>query len=196
MSIRLEDGWYVDENNNRWSCHYTLEQVETYSRTLRNCNNCIDCSYCSYCRDCVRCNYCCYGECCSDCSYCGHCDECNDCIRCAYSRRCTHCSDCSRCSYCNRCGYCNHCDCCDGFAVNPQRISGWTMGSRDDIPKVYWVKAGEEQCVVGCFRGTLNELEARVKETHKDNPKHLQDYLTFIKAVRAYQEACNDAAVL
>ncbi len=70
------------------------------------------------------------------------------------------------------------------------------MGSRAGAPKVYWVKAGEEQCVVGCFRGTLDELEAKVNETHKDNPKHLHDYPTFIKAVRAYQEACKDENVL
>lgn len=70
------------------------------------------------------------------------------------------------------------------------------MGSRNRTPTVYWTKAGEEQCVVSCFRGTLDELEARVKETHKDNQKHLHDYLTFIKAVRAYQEAYKDENVL
>jgi hypothetical protein len=61
------------------------------------------------------------------------------------------------------------------------------MGSREDNPTVYWVKTGEEQCVVGCFRGTLAELEKAVEKTHKDNPVYLMQYRKFIKAVRAYQ---------
>ncbi len=61
------------------------------------------------------------------------------------------------------------------------------MGSRNDCPAVYWTAVGEEQCVVGCFRGTLNELEEAVRETHRDNATHLHDYLTFIEAVRTYQ---------
>lgn len=62
------------------------------------------------------------------------------------------------------------------------------MGSRGDTPTVYWIKPGKEQCVVGCFRGTLDELEARVQETHKDNPEHLKNYLKFIELVRNYQK--------
>jgi hypothetical protein len=64
------------------------------------------------------------------------------------------------------------------------------MGSRGDTPAVYWLEPGKEQCVVGCFRGTLDQLEAKVKETHANNPEHLKNYLKFIKNVRAYQEAC------
>ena len=66
------------------------------------------------------------------------------------------------------------------------------MGSRGDIPAVYWIEPGKEQCVVGCFRGTLDQLEAEVKETHANNPEHLKNYLKFIKNVRAYQEMCKD----
>jgi len=61
------------------------------------------------------------------------------------------------------------------------------MGSRQDNPAVYWTTIGEEQCVVGCFRGTLSELEAAAKETHRDRPEYLKEYLTFIEAVRTYQ---------
>jgi hypothetical protein len=68
------------------------------------------------------------------------------------------------------------------------------MGSRDDIPAVYWLEPGKEQCIVGCFRGTLDELEAKVKETHKNNPEHLNNYLKFIKNVRAYQEICREGS--
>jgi hypothetical protein len=62
------------------------------------------------------------------------------------------------------------------------------MGSRNDTPTVYWLEAGKEQCVVGCFRGNLNDLEKKVKETHADNAEHLQSYLKFIKMVKSYQE--------
>jgi hypothetical protein len=66
------------------------------------------------------------------------------------------------------------------------------MGSRGDIPVVYWLEPGKEQCIVGCFRGTLDQLETKVKETHQNNKKHLEDYLKFIQNVRAYQEMCKD----
>jgi hypothetical protein len=67
------------------------------------------------------------------------------------------------------------------------------MGCRGVIPAVYWLEVGKEQCVVGCFRGgTLTQFEEKVKETHKDNPEHLNNYLKFIRKVRAYQEACED----
>lgn len=62
------------------------------------------------------------------------------------------------------------------------------MGSRSDFPAVYWNKVGKEQCVVGCFRGTLLELEEKVKETHKNNPEHYENYMNFIKGVREYQK--------
>jgi hypothetical protein len=63
------------------------------------------------------------------------------------------------------------------------------MGSRNDNPTVYWVTPGKEQCVVGCFRGTLNELEVAVKIRHECNQEHLNAYLTFIEAVRCYQKS-------
>lgn len=206
MSIRQEGDWYIDENNNRWSCrYYTSTQAESRSRTLSNCSNCTDCNNCSLCSNCTDCNncsgctncsYCSYCRCCDDCSDCRQCTNCSRCSRCNYCRHCCRCDRCGRCAGCNRCDRCSGCTYCNGYTVNPQRIYGRIMGSRNDTPAVYWVKAGEEQCVVGCFRGTLDELEARVKETHKDNPKHLHDYLRFIKGVRAYQEACKDADVL
>jgi hypothetical protein len=62
------------------------------------------------------------------------------------------------------------------------------MGSRWGTPKVYWLKPGEEQCVVGCFKGTLDELEERVKKTHQDKQEHLKNYMEFIQKVRTYQE--------
>jgi hypothetical protein len=63
------------------------------------------------------------------------------------------------------------------------------MGRRKDSPRVYWITPGEEQCVIGCFRGNLDELEAAVRKTHVNNPQHLRDYLKWISAVRAYQQS-------
>ncbi len=132
MGIKTENGWRIDENNNRWDANkYTIEQAETFSYTLTNCINCIDC------RDC------------KDCSFCRFCRDCSS---------------------------------------NPQRIFGWKMGSRGDVPAVYWLEPGKEQCVVGCFRGTLDELESRVRKIHANNPEHLENYLKFIRKVHAFQE--------
>lgn len=62
------------------------------------------------------------------------------------------------------------------------------MGRRNDNPIVYWNEIGKEQCVVGCFIGTLSELEKKVKETHKNNKKYYDDYMKFIENCRKYQE--------
>ena len=65
MAVTLKNGFWVDENNNRWDENfYTQERAEELSKTLINCS---DCSYCSYCFDC------------SDCSYCFDCSDCSDC---------------------------------------------------------------------------------------------------------------------
>ena len=37
----------------------------------------------------------------------------------------------------------------------------------------------------GCFIGTLKEFEIKVKETHKNNEKHLKEYLGFIEYVKS-----------
>ena len=37
----------------------------------------------------------------------------------------------------------------------------------------------------GCFFGTLNEFEAQVNKTHKDNDKYRQEYLEAIKYIKA-----------
>lgn len=62
------------------------------------------------------------------------------------------------------------------------------MGSRNDYPAVYWIEVGKEQCIVGCFKGTLDELERAVERTHKHNSVYFTEYKKFIKAIRAYQE--------
>ena len=62
MSIRIENGFYVDENNNKWSkSKYTLVEAQKLSNSLIECYECIDCEYCfssSYCRECYECLEC------------------------------------------------------------------------------------------------------------------------------------------
>ena len=43
----------------------------------------------------------------------------------------------------------------------------------------------------GCFEGTLEEFELKVKETHGDN-QHAQDYHKWIQRVKLYKEVTNE----
>ena len=54
-----------------------------------------------------------------------------------------------------------------------------SIGSRNDYTTLFHTDKGVfVQC--GCFKGTLDEFEAKVKETHKGN-KHERDYLALIQ---------------
>lgn len=190
MELRLINGYYFDEDtNNRWNARlYSLEGATKARNSLVGCTNCIDCHSCRYCRFCCSCNNCssCFN--CNDCAYCHLCNYCKYCNNCIECRANSGCSDCSYCHSCINCIDCRSCHYCSNFDRDPQRIVGPLMGSRNDTPTVYWLEVGKEQCVVGCFRGDLNELEKKVKYTHKDNPKHLNDYLQWIEKVRKYME--------
>ena len=156
--MKKENGFWIDKNRNRWLCaFYAEEKAKELSKTLTRCSGCTNCSHCIDCSNCTYCHYC-HG--------CHYCNGCTKCTQIYYSRDCTDCSDCSACFYCSRCSNCNDCCYCHDFGENPQRIVGKKMGRRDANPAVYWLEVGEEQCVVGCFRGTLAELAERVKETH------------------------------
>lgn len=39
----------------------------------------------------------------------------------------------------------------------------------------------------GCFKGSLNEFEERVKEIHKDNEQYLKEYIGFIQYIKILQ---------
>ena len=53
------------------------------------------------------------------------------------------------------------------------------IGSRNGYTTIFHTDKGAfVQC--GCFRGTLDEFEAKVKETHQGN-KHERDYLALIQ---------------
>ena len=57
-----------------------------------------------------------------------------------------------------------------------------TIGSRDGYTTIFHTDKGIfVQC--GCFKGTLEEFEAKVKKTHQGN-KHERDYLALIEFVK------------
>ena len=207
MELKRINDYWVDEHQNKWVIYnYTKEEAERLSKTLVYCFRCVNCAYCKECNDCYNCISCASCDSCTDCKYCVDCGRCIDCDNCKMCVRCDRsvsstactdcdhchscedCDDCDTCRYCTKCNHCKHCYSCSNFDRDPQRIVGPIMGSRDDTPTVYWLNVGKEQCVVGCFRGDLNELEKKVKYTHKNNPKHLNDYLQWIEKVRKYMK--------
>ena len=64
-------------------------------------------------------------------------------------------------------------------------VSMLRIGSRKDMT-TYNFDTDEIFC--GCFKGTLKEFEAKVKETHKDNPQYLKEYLGAIKYFESLKE--------
>ena len=53
------------------------------------------------------------------------------------------------------------------------------IGSRNGYTTIFHTDKGVF-VMCGCFKGTLDEFEAKVKETHKGN-KHKRDYLALIQ---------------
>lgn len=106
----------------------------------------------------------------------------------SYAQKCSeslvNCRNCSDCSYCRNCHNCHN---CSDFNINPQRYVTPKVGSRDDNTTIYWV-GNDVQVVCGCFRGNVDEWEAKIKETHKYNKKHLKDYLEQVEIVRKIME--------
>ena len=150
-------GYWVDRNNNSWSCeHYAKDQAQAFSDSLKNCRNCTNCINCS------------------DCSYCS---DCSDCFRC---------SDCSRCSCCFRCSDCSCCSCCSdcsNWKDSPQCYVTPRIGSRTDQTRIFW-GSGRTEVSCGCFRGTLEEFEAKVKETYPNSSGHGADYRNQIEIMK------------
>ena len=60
-------------------------------------------------------------------------------------------------------------------------ICSLPIGSRWDVTE-FWKEANEIKC--GCFNGTLEEFEKRVKSVYKTG-KHRKDYLNFIKLCKS-----------
>lgn len=67
------NGYWVDENNNRWDADlYTEEQAAKLSQTM------IDCKYCKNCLDCNGCTNCLDCKCCTNCLDCKSCKSCKE----------------------------------------------------------------------------------------------------------------------
>jgi hypothetical protein len=68
-------------------------------------------------------------------------------------------------------------------------------GKKPKHPDTYetWARWEEEKYIVhtGCFVGSLNEFEKRVKETHKDGI-HREEYLLFIPLLRKRMESTEE----
>lgn len=48
----------------------------------------------------------------------------------------------------------------------------------------YWTNKDDVRVVCGCFKGNLEEFEAAVLKTHKDNETHREAYLKEIEKVK------------
>ena len=191
------NGYWVDENNNRWDIEiYTEEQAEKYSRSLvncryclncDNCQNCIDCRNCDNCHNCHDCNDCCYCCYCRNCRNCRNCNNCRYCINCINCINCYYCYYCRCCYYCDYCHNCRYCHYCHDYKSDPQKYTTGKIGSRNDQTTFYYgeTESGMEvQVVCGCFRGNLEEFEKAVLETHKDNDLYRKQYLKEIEKVK------------
>lgn len=121
-------------------------------------------------------------------SYAQKCSEslvyCHNCSDCSCCRNCSDCHNCHNCHYCRDCSNCHN---CSDFNINPQRYVTPKVGSRDDNTTIYWV-GNDVQVVCGCFRGNVDEWEAKIKETHKYNEKHLKDYLEQVENIKKIME--------
>jgi hypothetical protein len=196
--------YWVDSRGNKWSCEvFTKDKALIASKTCINCKNCTDCEDCTSCVECVACVRCtnCYTsancvdcvDCtsctnctncrdsryCIVCTFCNHCGECNNCNVCRHCKGCRDCKDCKDCNYCSCCISCLNCESCSDYHSNPARISSPRIGSRHDHTHLYWL--GENtQVICGCYRGSLEEFEKKVKEVHNDTTRHYEDYISFI----------------
>ena len=200
------NGYWVDENNNRWDIEiYTEGQAEKFSKSLVNCHNCRNCSYCyncdycDNCQNCIGCRNCysCYScrncqncdNCrnCYSCYNCQNCDNCRNCYSCYNCRNCRNCYSCYNCRNCHYCDYCDNCRYCRNYKLNPQKYTTKKIGSRNDQTTFYYgeTESGMEvQIICGCFRGNLEDFEKAVLETHKDNDLYRDQYLKEIEKVK------------
>jgi hypothetical protein len=57
--MKLEDGYWIDDNDNRWNSKlYSEEESIKASETLIDCKNCENCNNCKDCNNCENCNNC------------------------------------------------------------------------------------------------------------------------------------------
>ena len=120
-----------------------------------------------------------------------NCYNCCDCRNCYSCRNCINCRNCYSCDNCNYCNNCRNCHYCNYYKLNPQKYTTKKIGSRNDQTTFYYgeTKNGMEvQVVCGCFRGSLEDFEKAVLETHKDNDLYREQYLKEIEKVKVLFE--------
>ena len=76
--MKKVNGYFIDENNNKWSeKKFTMEEALHLSGTLTDCTNCVNCTNCINCVNSTNCINC------TNCFYCIDCIDCNSCTICA-----------------------------------------------------------------------------------------------------------------
>lgn len=106
------NGYWIDENGNRWNDDYSEELVVNASNSLINCSGCTDCFGCTECKNCTECNDCSQCKWCSTCQSCYACSgskKSNDCCHCRGLIGCRSCKNCDDCVDCTECSKCNDC---------------------------------------------------------------------------------------
>lgn len=165
------NGYWVDENNNRWNCEICSEaSAEKFSKTLINCTDCIDCTNCTDCNSCFNCLYC---------------HNCTNCINCWL------CHNCISCHLCNSCFDCMYCNFCRKFKENPQMYTTKKIGGRNAQTIFYYGKTDkgmEVRVVCDFFKGNLEEFETAVMKTHKNCDEYREQYLREIAKVKVLFE--------
>lgn len=154
------DGYWVDENGNRWN-DCSKERAKELSSSMINCYNCNNCCGCHYCHNC---------------HYCDNCRNCHNCWGCQYCRVCQDCEDCWDCRGCQK------------YTNSPVMYRSTKIGSREAQTLFYFGKTANGtslQIVCGCFRGNLEEFEKAVLATHENNEVYRNQYLEEIRKVKA-----------
>ena len=70
-------------------------------------------------------------------------------------------------------------------SIDDTIISISRIGSRKDITTF---NADKNIVWCGCYKGTLEEFESKVKETHKDNEQYLREYLGAIEYFKTFRK--------
>ena len=189
--MKHENGFWVDENGNRWRDNITEQEAKSSSDSLKNCTDCTECVYCKCCRGCMNC-LCCYD--CTNSNKCYGCTSCDNCTRCDYCCDCNYCSNCrscASCDYCKDCTNCEYCHNCRKYDQNPSSYVTKKVGSRDEQTIFYYgdtEKGKSFQVVCGCFWGNLEEFEAAVLKTHRYSGVYREQYLKEIRKVKVLFE--------
>jgi hypothetical protein len=116
MSIKIENGWAIDHNNNRVDLA-TTDTATAFAmlkacRGCTNCVNCINCSWCHGCSKCFKCRGCYLCVSCSKCDSCQECRACHNSIDCRNTSACSDCRECASCASCFNLVDCEFCHLC------------------------------------------------------------------------------------